>query len=232
MSHDRPMPARPADDAPFAEKCHWLALTYGYCALTDTVVELYEPSDECQLKPAAFQRLFRAWREVSLGPRDGEHVQPATGVWDINPDRPNIRGVRLRPDRPFPTYSENGALYKNSYRKPRHEGAGDIQPWLDFMTHLLPAEAEREWFCDWLAFKHRHPGTPGIAVVMVAANGDGPVYGAGRGLLRDILARLLGPKYVKPIDFDIFTGQIGAGGLYRLGRLRGAGHGQRSEGHA
>ena len=57
MSHDRPMPARPADDAPFAEKCHWLALTYGYCALTDTVVELYEPSDECQLKPAAFQRL-------------------------------------------------------------------------------------------------------------------------------------------------------------------------------
>ena len=42
--------------------------------------------------------------------------------------------------------------------------------------------------------------------MMVAAGPEGPVYGCGRGMLRDILARLLGMPYVRPIDFDIFSG--------------------------
>jgi hypothetical protein len=117
----------------------------------------------------------------------------------------------MRPDKPFPLYQENGATYKNTYLRPRHEGSGDIAPWLAFMEHLLPAAEEREWFCNWLAHKHRFPGVPGVAVVMVAVDDAGPVYGAGRGILRDIVARLLGPKYVKPIDFDVFTGRSAQG---------------------
>ena len=80
-----------------------------------------------------------------------------------------------------------------------------------FMEHLLPDPIEREWFCHWVAHKHRCPGVPGVAVVMVAVDERGPVYGAGRGMLRDILARLLGPRYVKPLDFDVFTGRSAQG---------------------
>jgi hypothetical protein len=198
---------RPKDDAPLAEKAHWLLQTHGYHAASHTVVELYEASDVCQLRPQAFQFQFRSWREMYLGPRGGENFDIATARWEVNATRLNIKGIQMRPDRPFPVFEEDGAYYKNTYRRPQHEGRGDIQPWLDFMWHLLPDEREREWFCNWLAHKHVNPSVPGVAVVMVAADANGPVYGAGRGMLRDILARLLGKKYVRPIDFDIFAGR-------------------------
>jgi hypothetical protein len=79
------------------------------------------------------------------------------------------------------------------------------------MEHLLPEAAERDWFQNWLAHKLRHPGIPGVAVIMVAANMQGPVYGAGRGMLRDVLARLFGAQYVRTIDFDVFSGKSAQG---------------------
>jgi len=199
-------PERPGEKATLREQAAWLLATHAYCAANDTVVELDEPSDGCQMKVVAFQRLFRSWYEETEGPKGGKNRDYATGWWELAEARINVRGVRMRPDMPYPVYAEAGAIYKNTYLRPRHEGSGDIAPWLAFMEHLLPARDEREWFCNWLAHKHLHPGVPGVAVVMVAVDERGPVYGAGRGILRDVIARLLGPKYVKPIDFDVFTG--------------------------
>jgi|KBSSwiStaDraftv2_1062776.scaffolds.fasta_scaffold65058_4 hypothetical protein len=206
-------PTRPGDDAKMEHKILWLLLSYGYCALSDVVVELYKPGDDCQLKPQAFQRLFKAWREKIVGPRKGVKYAYATGYWEATAGRIDLEGVRLRPDKPFPLYLEDGRRFKNTYLRPTHTGHGDIKPWLAFMAHLLPDVIEREWFCNWVAHKHLNPGVPGVAVIMVATSPDGPIYGAGRGMLRDILARLLGPKYVKPIDFDVFTGKS-AQGIY------------------
>ena len=163
------------------------------------------------MRVVAFQRLFRAWYEEEEGPKGGLTRNYATSIWDLHRTRINVRGVRMRPDRSFPVYSELGAIFKNTYVRPTHTGAGDIAPWLAFMEHLLPDPAERDWFCNWLAHKHRFPGVPGVAVIMVAVNAAGPVYGAGRGILRDIVARLLGPRYVKPIDFDVFSGASAQG---------------------
>jgi len=206
-------PERPGEKATLREQAAWLLATHAYCAANDTVVELDEPSDACQMKVVAFQRLFRSWYEETEGPKGGKNRDYATGWWELAEARINVRGVRMRPDMPYPVYAEAGAIYKNTYLRPRHEGSGDIAPWLAFMEHLLPARDEREWFCNWLAHKHLHPGVPGVAVVMVAVDARGPVYGAGRGILRDVIARLLGPKYVKPIDFDVFTGSS-AQGIY------------------
>jgi hypothetical protein len=105
-----------------------------------------------------------------------------------------------------------GEIYKNTYRRPLHSGEGEVSTFLTFMEHLLPVPAEREWFLSWMAHKNCNPDIPGVAVIMVAAAGaDGPVFGAGRGLLRDILARLLGPRYVTTIDFDVFAGRSAQG---------------------
>ena len=117
----------------------------------------------------------------------------------------------MRPDRDFPTYEEGGETFKNTYLKPVHTGSGDIQPCLDFMTHLLPVEFEREWFLDWLAHKWVRPEIPGIAVVMVAQDVEGQIFGTGRGMLRDIVQRLLGKAYARPVDFDILTGKSAQG---------------------
>jgi hypothetical protein len=117
----------------------------------------------------------------------------------------------MRPDRDYPLFEELGAFYKNTYLRPIHAGEGEVDTFLDFIGHLLPLEEERTWFLDWLAHKHRHPDVPGITIIMVAANEAGPVYGAGRGMLRDILARLMGPRYVTTIDFDVFSGRSAQG---------------------
>jgi uncharacterized protein DUF5906 len=201
------MPARPDANAPFAEKLTWLRLTHAYCPAIDRVVKLYEPSDECTLLWTAFAREYKSWCEFSTGSRGGQHVAYATALWEALPDRLVIAGVRMRPDRDFPIYREGGQTFKNTFRRAEHSGSGDITEWTQFMAHLLPIAVEREWFLDWLAHKWCYPAIPGVAVVMVAVDAGGrPLYGAGRGILRDIIARLLGAKYVRPIDFNILTG--------------------------
>src|SRR6185369_10021807 len=200
-------PPRPDDKASMGDKVAWLLATRGYCEYTDRVVELYKPGDECQTRRIAFQFEFRSWYVTTIGPRGGKDNAYATSGWELNAARQSIAGVRMRPDRPFPTYVEEGATFKNTYRRPRHAGLGDIGVWHAFMAHLLPDQTEREWFCDWLAHKFRNPGIPGVAVIMVAANENGPVYGAGRGMLRDVLERLFNGAYVRTIDFDIFSGK-------------------------
>lgn len=203
-------PPRPGDDTELGEKVAWLLAMYAYCAPEDRVVELYEPSDSCHMRLRSFQVLFRAWFEETIGPRKGVQRAYATGGWELNAHRLNVRGVQMRPDQPFPVFKDvTGRTFKNTYRRPVHTGQGDIKMWLAFMEHLLPDPIERAWFTKALAHKYRNPGIPGVAIIMVAAG----VYGAGRGFLRDIVARLFGPSYVKPVDFDVFSG-TSAQGVY------------------
>ena len=51
MANNKSMPVLPDDNAPFAEKVNWLLKTHGFCELLDKVVKLFEPSDQCLLKP-------------------------------------------------------------------------------------------------------------------------------------------------------------------------------------
>ena len=92
-----------------------------------------------------------------------------------------------------------------------HKGTGEIQPWLDFMAHLLPVEFERDWFLDWLAYKWVQSGNPRHRGGDGGADVEGQIFGTGRGMLRDILQRLLGKAYARPVDFDILTGKSSQG---------------------
>jgi hypothetical protein len=203
----RPMPPEPPDNAPFNTKLAWLLATHGYCEMLDRIVKLYEPSIRCLIQRPAFTFSRKPWHEIIVGPRGGEDTVYAAAEWAARKERPNIHDIRMRPDRDFPTYRENGELFKNTYRHPIHQGAGDIEPFEEFMEHLVPVEFERNWFLNWLAFKWRHPEIPGIAVVMVATEIDAQTFGTGRGFLFDILQRLFSPNYAKHIAFDILSGK-------------------------
>jgi hypothetical protein len=211
FNNNETAPPRPANEASLAEKTGWLLQTYGYCDLENRVIRLYEPSNNCRLERRAFQESYLSWRQEKIGPREGKLVDLATSGWSINANRIRIKGVLMRPDKPFPTYVEDGDVFKNTYLRPVHTGDGETETWSTFMTHLLPKEYEREWFLDWLAHKHRHPGVPSVAVVMVAADDMGGVQGTGRGMLRSILTLLLGAKYVRSLPFDVFTGRSSQG---------------------
>jgi hypothetical protein len=209
--NQRSAPPAPQSTDGLAAQAYWLLQTHAFCAPNNTMVRLFEPSDVCELRPAAFQTRYLAWREDSEGPRGGKHVALATAAWLIHPDRPNVEGVRMRPDMDYPLYEEGGHFFKNTYLKPTHAGDGEAETFLTFIEHLLPIATEQAWFLDWLAHKHRYPDIPGVAIVMVAASEQGPIYGAGRGMLRDVLARLMGERYVRAIDFDVFSGRSAQG---------------------
>jgi len=200
-------PPRPDDKAALSDKVSWLLQTRAYCEQTDRVIELHKAGEDCQTRRIAFQFAFRPWYVTTIGPRGGENNAYATSGWELHSSRLTLEGVRLRPDQPFPVYAENDRLYKNTYRRPRHIGSGNAEVWHRFMEHLLPDPVERGWYLDWLAHKHRHPAIPGVAVIMVAASEEGPIYGAGRGMLRGVLGRLFGAEYVQTIDFDVFSGK-------------------------
>jgi hypothetical protein len=212
----RPSPERPAKTAPLAEKAHWLLLSYGYCKANDTVVDLYEPSEECEMKPSAFRSEFKAWREITLGPLKGKHVETATARWEVDEDRLSIKGVRMRPDKPFPVYEEDGAWFKNTYRAPAHVGDGDVAAFLTYMDRFIPNKSEREYLFNWLAHKQMRPDIPGVAVLLVAAaiDGDGVLegaFGTGRGLFFKILAKLYRERYARPEDFSVISSGGGGG---------------------
>jgi hypothetical protein len=200
-------PPMPAHDASFTEKIWWLLHSYAWCELENRVIRLFEASDNCRIDRRAFQEKYLAWREETEGPRGGVKVNLATSGWSVSPDRLRIREVQMRPDKTFPIFDENGELFKNTYQRPTHDGSGDIKPWFEFLAHLIPKLDEREWFMDWLAHKYQHPGIPSVAVIMVAADDSGGVQGTGRGMLRSVLSLLFGPRYVRPLSFDVFTGR-------------------------
>jgi len=136
--------------------------------------------------------------------RDGTKHLPL-GPWLKRPDRVLVAGFRTAPDKPWPTFTENGATYVNLYLRPELPEDGDARLGHEFLNVLLPDERERTWFKQWLGHKLRHPEVPGPSIVMVAQD----TYGVGRGTLFKILAGLFGREYVTRPEFGDIVSREG-----------------------
>ena len=178
---------------------------YAYCPnQQQDVVPMWASSidDGKQISKFRLEMLRNAQEEV--GPRGGRRLINPVDVWLRHERLTVVSGVRMRPDKPRPTFEDAGRTYVNCYDPPLHLGeGGDVSLGLEFFEHLLPDEAERHWFLQWLAFKLRHPHIPGPAVVMVAHR----TFGTGRGTLGILLGKLFGINYVRNIAFEDFTGK-------------------------
>lgn len=208
-------PQRPADDAPMAAKVKWLVATHGWEETEGRVVKLYATSARCRLRLADFRESFQAWFEVQLGPRGGQNRVLAVAGWSTASDRVAIAGVRMAPDRPFPLFEDDGQVFKNTYQRPRHEGAGDVSAFLSFIERLIPDPDQSGYLLDWMAFKLRRPEIPGCAIMFVADNDmetegarEGS-FGTGRGILFSIARALYGRHYTAEQDFRIIDGSSG-----------------------
>jgi Family of unknown function (DUF5906) len=212
---EKDAPAEPADGAPLADKIGWLLGCYGHDPKASRVVELHEPTHNCLIKMTDFRDAFAHWYEVQFGPFGGQKKVTAAAGW-LTSKRLMIAGVRMAPDRDFPVYQEDGNWFKNTYRKPRHAaGSCDVAPFLRFLARLIPDQASFDYQLDWMAYKLRHPETPGCAILHVADNDldtkgarEGS-YGTGRGLLFSILRALYGTQYCGEQDFRTLVGSGG-----------------------
>jgi hypothetical protein len=139
---------------------------------------------------------------IYLGPNGGLKTRSPVSDWLAADSLISIRREEMRPDRPRPTFVEDGYAIFNRYRPPTHPtSGGEIETLRQFLEHLVPDEAERAWLWHWIAYKVRHPWVPMIAIIMVAKE-----FGSGRGTLFDILELLFGTDYVVPCAFVEFTG--------------------------
>jgi hypothetical protein len=141
----------------------------------------------------AFRTKLRPYKIDKLSPLD---------VWLDQPARIEVEDFRTRPDRPWPTFVENGKTYVNLYLRPQLPEDGDASIGHELLKVLVPDLKERNWFRQVLCHKLHHPTVPGPSIVMVAQN----EFGVGRGTLFKILADMFGHSYVARPDFDDIIG--------------------------
>jgi hypothetical protein len=134
----------------------------------------------------------------------GAKISPLD-LWLTLPDRVEVASFRTAPDKPWPTFTENGATYINLYLRPELPEDGDARLGYEFLDVLLPDERERTWFKQWLGHKLRHPEVPGPSIVMVAQD----IFGVGRGTLFKVLEGLFGREYIARPEFGDVVGREG-----------------------
>src|SRR6516164_4713630 len=134
----------------------------------------------------------------------GAKVSPLD-LWLTLPDRIEVAGFRTAPNKPWPTFTENGATYINLYLRPELPEDGDAHLGHEFLDVLLPDECERTWFKQCLAHKLHHPEIPGPSMVMVAHD----TFGVGRGTMFKIIEGLFGREYIARPEFSDITSQEG-----------------------
>src|SRR5262245_53349458 len=151
---------------------------------------------------ASMRSFMDPYAIVEEGPRGGLKKTSVVVEWMGHPQRANIDKIQTRSDKPRPTFEENGLTVFNRYWPPAHPtSGGEIERFKAFFARLVPDDAERTWFWNYLAHKARKPWVPKVGVIMVAEE-----FGSGRGTLFDILELLFGEDYVAPCTFGQLTG--------------------------
>lgn len=130
-------------------------------------------------------------------------------LWIANRDMRKVEDIELRPDKPSPIFRDDRGAFLNLWQPPQHPpvtGESDraLEAFHEFLTHLIPDDESRYWFIRWLAHKYQNPASRGVAVLMVAAYN---VYGAGRGTLSRLIAKLFGDPFVRTIPWENIAGE-------------------------
>jgi len=193
----------PLAPSPFATVVDWMLVNYAYRegAFVSKGGAISLVDGEI-ISLADLRGRMAPWALMEVGPRGGIKMHSPIDDWLRATARLSIRREEMRPDRPRPTFSEDGYHIFNRYWPPVHptEG-GDFAVFKTFFARLFPDDAERTWCWYWLAHKTRRPWVPMVGVIMVAEE-----FGTGRGTLFEILELLFGEDYVAPCTFGELTG--------------------------
>lgn len=182
--------------------------SFAYCmAQKLPVVPIYADDLNSAYSMVNFRQEYAPHSEPARNANGEElkaRIHPAD-LWLNSKRRVNVAGLQMRPDKPRPTFEENGQLWINVYKQPVYEAEPEgMEVFLEFAEHLIPDAAEREYALDALAHKLRFPAVPGPGLLMVS-----PRQGAGRGTLFSMLRQLYGPKYARRVDPVTLTGEGG-----------------------
>lgn len=121
---------------------------------------------------------------------------PAIKIWQQRHTRLTVDGLTWQPGQPelctLPEATEAGSRGLNTWRGlpplPKPENWEELaQPFVEHVAYLVPAEAERHRFLQWLAHMVQRPEElPHTCYLFVT-----PSFGIGRGWLAGVLARVM-----------------------------------------
>ena len=161
---------------------------------------------------ANFRAALQPHAVTVRGPRGGEQTIHPVALWLSDPRRVDVAGYRYRPDMPTALADVAGRAYVNTYQAPDdvevapNDAARAVAAFDALTRHLLPNEAECDWFRMWVAAKVQRPWVIGCGVLMVAS-----VQGTGRGTLFDMLGSVFGSRNVSPVTSVELMGGSGQG---------------------
>ena len=192
-----------AQEACFPAALDWLLVNYAYYTGAfigkGGIISLVD-GEICTI--GSLRGFMQLYAIVEEGPRGGIKIRSVVDDWMKHPLRAHIDKIQMRPDRPRPTFVEDGLTVYNRYWPPAHPtSGGEIETFKTFFARLVPTGVERTWFWHYLAHKVRRPWVPMVAVIMVAEE-----FGTGRGTLFEILTLVFGENYVVPCSFGELTG--------------------------
>jgi len=163
------------------------------------VVPVHTSDNAAGMSFENFKRMLKPYQKSS--------PVPIATLWEQDPRRLLVADVQMRPDKPRPLFTENDGTFVNSYRPPDHTASGGtVQPWIDFLDHLVPDSFEAQYVERWTAHKLRRPDIPGPGIMMVAGN---DTFGTGRGTFFSILQHLFGAGYCSSKRFRELAGKTG-----------------------
>lgn len=98
---------------------------------------------------------------------------------------------------------ENGLTFFNTYLgSPIQPEEGDVTPFLDFVSYLVPDQSERNHLLNMMASMVQQPGTKIRHALLMRSKHQG----VGKSMLMDIWAALVGPKYARKSTPDELAG--------------------------
>lgn len=180
---------------------------YAYVLDHDTIADAF--INKADTSVAHFKNAVAQFYQSTPGQRGGQQITPLHDVWMRSPQRKNVKSFAMRPDMPYPFYTEEGNEYFNTYRPQSLPNHGDASIGLQLLKDLLPIEDERHYFMQWLAYKLLYPATRGPGIIMVASD----AFGTGRGTLIEIIRAMFASHLTRVIDFETLTGK-GTQGQY------------------
>jgi hypothetical protein len=202
------IPCPPPDDTEperaFAAALSWMLINYGYYAGAfggkGGIISLVDGKITTDM---SLRKLMLPYAIEVLGPNGGRpKLVSVVDTMLRHPSRMQIDGMQARSDKLRPTFEDDGEVIFNRYWPPAHpKSGGEIETFKAYLARLVPDDAEREWFWNYLAHKTRKPWVPMVALIMVAEE-----FGSGRGTLYEILNLLFGQDYVVPCSFGELTG--------------------------
>src|SRR5690606_19024352 len=95
---------------------------YAYCpTLRNCVLPIYSTATDDGMTLPAFRTLYAANAEEEIGPRGGRSILHPVDLWIKHPERKDVSGIRVRPDKPRPLFDEEGQLWINAFGMPIHD---------------------------------------------------------------------------------------------------------------